>query len=124
MKKLFLIFLFATITFSFAGTGFINGSYVIKFDNELDGKFTEKVAYNIKFNSHQGVFVGSYTGIINDSIFKGKMYGKNKNIIKFTQYDDGFNAVYSGKMISKNKFQGTWYDTKGNSGDFILEVAK
>lgn len=119
----FILFLYlVTVTFCFAGSGFINGNYIIKFDTELDGKFNEKVKYTVKFNSHEGIFVGNYTGIDNDSIFKGKIYG-NK-IIKFTQYDDGFNAVYSGKLISANKFQGTWYDTKGNSGDFILEVAK
>lgn len=125
MKKKNLTFIAILILtqclFLIAGSGQMNGDYTIRFDTKADGKFVEEAKYILNFNSHSGVIIGKYVKIDNDSIFKGKLYGDNNKIIKFTQYDENFQAVYSGKMIAPDKFQGTWYDTKGRSGDFILE---
>lgn len=78
--------------------------------------------YSVEIN-RQGVnFSGYYTGINNDSIFKGKfLSGRGVNLIHFVQQDDnGFYAIHSGKLVGTNVYEGRWYATNGKSGSFRL----
>ena len=112
-----------------AASGEFRGTWTITRDFTLDGTVDTNTAsnYPISLNSHANYFVGSYSsytnGTPNDSIFEGETYydaGRSTKIINFRQRDETYYVVHSGKLIAPNKYQGTWYDNAGNSGDFLL----
>lgn len=118
---------FITLSSASAASGEFSGSWLITRDVSLDGSVNPGGTasnYYLNLNSHGNTFAGNYTGIDNDSIFEGETYhdpARSGKIIEFRQRDEAYYVVHSGKWISANKYQGTWYDNAGNSGDFLLQ---
>lgn len=73
-------------------------------------------------DGNTGNFIGWYSNINNDAIFTGRLLtGRGKTLVHFVQQgSNGYYAIHSGKMINSNLYQGTWYDTAGNTGTFQL----
>lgn len=131
MKKitiLFLILLFFAPVLSNSlskRSGNFEGTWRFTRDSTLNGVVSDDNVFSIAFQSHHNKFVGEYIGLDNDSIFEGETYTeRTTTIINFIQYDATFYVVHAGKQLDEYKYQGTWYDVAGQSGDFMLEKIK
>jgi hypothetical protein len=125
MKKTYIIVLVLITAFFCHNSAYsqsFKGKYKRKIDTKLDGVVTgnmDNYGLNITSVDRNNAFSAVYWGLNNASDFKGQVYG-NK-IIKISQNDaaKGYFAVYAGVIADKGaSFKGTWYDNRGNSGDF------
>ncbi|MEI8601177.1 hypothetical protein P4S55_09240 [Shewanella sp. PP-Sp27a-2] len=104
---------FANVTTS------IGGEWKLKSDILLDGKLETDVATNsITLKSSKSLFIGE--NILSNEIISGQL--NNSNLISFTSSPQGSAQVthYLGRYSSDTTYQGVWYSSTGQEGDWLL----
>lgn len=95
----------------------------------ISGKWwIERLAqrYQIEITSQDGKqFTGKYSNITNPSTFSGTLQTDASGVtsIQFTQADtqSAYTATHTGKVVAKDRFEGTFTDNRGNTGaKFVL----
>jgi hypothetical protein len=123
MKKIFATVLILVATMIYSDVAFsqvITGKYKRRIDKTLDGNVTGNFDdFGLKItSSSSNSFRAVYWGIDNDAFFEGEIYGDK--LVKIHQNnEDSYFGVFAGIISGNgNRIKGTWYDNKGNSGDF------
>ena len=104
-----------------------NVTWLLTRDHILDGVLdatsaNDEVELRVELNRQHNRFIGSYTTIMNDSIFSGEIYSaRGTTLINFFQYDQTFYVIHIGQEIEIGRFIGTWFASGGLSGDFEIK---
>jgi hypothetical protein len=83
--------------------------------------------YAVNLSMRGNKFVGRYIGNVAgnphpNSIFTGETsVASGTKIITFYEYDADYHVAYSGKEVSPNTYEGTWYSSNAQSGSFKLQ---
>lgn len=104
-----------------------DGKYKIYWDDKVDGKThsTEEKSCDIKIRvvgeEVFGEFVGPIAGQNRKASITGRLESGEDSVKLFTfrQREEGYTCSYQ-LVLGTGSFVGTWYDTKGRSGDFLL----
>ena len=107
-----------------AASGQFSGTWKMSVDTTLDGSLLYPTTRLLSTNSHFSRFTASYSSINNDSIFQGETMfdpARTTKIISILQTDATYYVTYAGREVATDRFEGTWYDNAGNSGDFRFE---
>lgn len=103
------------------------GIWKMRYDGKVDGELSGKVSDDVQWkfamrNNHvTGSLVGLKEGDASDHKIAGEVV-EGKPAILFLRQDGpkGLVCFYSGKRLDDGRFTGTWFDNRGNSGDFEL----
>jgi len=79
--------------------------------------------YSVCLTQEGTNFTGHYVYINNPSTFNGEVVtGRGITLIYFIQETpgNGYYAVHAGRLTQPDRFDGHWYDTAGNVGQFTL----
>lgn len=101
--------------------------WIMRYDSKLDGKLEDKshgeVRWKIAVRNDRvsGGLADAKDRDPKDHRLAGEI-ARGKSPILFMRQDgpDGLVCFYSGKFVADNKIAGTWFDNRGNSGDFEL----
>jgi len=83
--------------------------------------------YTVNLSLRGNKFVGRYSGNVAgnehpNSIFSGETsVASGTKIINFHEYDADYHVAYTGKEVSPNTYEGTWYSSTAQSGSFKLQ---
>jgi hypothetical protein len=83
--------------------------------------------YTVNLSMRGNKFVGRYIGNVAgnahpNSIFTGETsVASGTKVITFHEYDADYHVAYTGKEISPNTYEGTWYSSTAQSGSFKLQ---
>ena len=99
--------------------------YDMKLDGKLDAASHGKVRWQIvvRNNRVSGMLADAKERGPNDHRLAGEIVA-GKPPILFMRQDGpkGLVCFYSGKRVAEDKVAGTWFDNRGNSGDFELTI--
>lgn len=107
-----------------ASSGQFSGTWKMSIDFNPDGSLPSPTTRLLSTSSHFSRFIASYSSISNDSIFQGETFfdpARTTKLISIVQTGTTYYAIYVGREIAANRFEGTWYDNNGNVGDFRFE---
>lgn len=107
-----------------AASGQFSGTWKISVDYQSDGSLTYPSTYLVSTNSHFNRFTASYSSINNDGIFQGETLfdpARTTKLISILLINTTYYSMYVGREVATDRFEGTWYDNAGNSGDFRFE---
>lgn len=83
--------------------------------------------YTVNLSLRGNKFVGRYIGNVAgnehpNSIFSGETsVASGTKVINFHEYDADYHVAYTGKEVSPNTYEGTWYSSTAQSGSFKLQ---
>lgn len=83
--------------------------------------------YTINLSMRGNKFVGRYIGNVAgnehpNSIFSGETsVASGTKVVSFHEYDADYHVAYTGKEVSPNTYEGTWYSSNAQSGSFKLQ---
>jgi len=98
----------------------LDGKWAWRLDKKLDGALSEadettEVALRA---------VGSnLIGVRDSNIYSGEIVDGDTKLVVFQEIREGYTAVHAGVLVSvggKWRIIGTWFDTKGDAGDFEM----
>jgi hypothetical protein len=103
----------------------------MRYDSKLDGKLEDKshgeVRWRIALRNNRltGGLADAKEKDPSDHRLAGEL-AEGKPPILFMRQDGpkGLVCYYSGKRVAENRIAGTWFDNRGNSGDFELALER
>ena len=107
------------------------GIWIMRYDSKLDGKLDDNSHGEVRWkiavrnNRISGGLAEAKEKDPSDHRLAGEI-AVGKPPIAFMRQDGprGLVCYYSGKLVAENRVAGTWFDNRGNSGDFELAVER
>lgn len=80
-----------------------------------------RIDVRIRNGTFAGEYVGPVMGEMRDAYFTGTSFQcASGAVFNFQEDQHGYRCVYAGRLTSEGHIAGTWYDTHGSSGDFVM----
>jgi len=101
-------------------------TWTMFWDDAVDGHVPDReksceIDLRIRNGVVAGAFVGTVMGDERDAAFSGEMIELGAaRLFTMRQDEQGYAVAYAGRLDSQGHVQGTWYDTRGCRGDFVM----
>lgn len=103
-----------------------HAAWTMFWDNTVDGSVPGRdyscvIDLHIRNGIMSGAFVGPVLGQLREACFTGTSLQIGSGaVFNFQQDEPGYRCVYAGRLTGEGHIAGTWYDTNGGDGDFVM----
>jgi len=104
------------------------GTWTMEYDETLDGELKDAHSHIILLEEANNRLVGQLQEkedphVPRASLITGQLIPGAANLITLRQdIEQGLTVVYTGRLVEKNRFVGSYYDNHGRSGDWSLTL--
>lgn len=102
-----------------AHAGELDGEWVWRLDSKLDGRLAPSETHEVSLRLEGSKLIGTS----GRNIYSGEIVDGDTTLVVFQEIRKGYVGVMTGVLASVDgnwRIVGTWYDTKGNTGDFEM----
>ena len=101
-------------------------TWTMFWDDAIDGEVAHRdKSCEIDLRIHNGAVAGAFVGTVmgdeRDAAFSGEVIElSGSKLLTMRQDEPGYSVIYAGHLDAQGRVHGTWYDSRGNSGDFAM----